>query len=48
MSATHVISVQMAAFDIAAVSQNTFIRHRVLSVHTLMIREAFNAFAFFF
>lgn len=38
----------MTAFDIAAVSQNTFIRHRVLSVHTLMVREAFNAFAFFF
>lgn len=48
MSAAHVISVQMTAFDIAVVSLDTFIRHRILSVHTLMIREAFNALAFFF
>jgi hypothetical protein len=38
----------MTAFDIAVVSQNTLIRHRVLSVHTLMVREAFNTFALLF
>jgi len=38
----------MTAFDIAVVSQNTLIRHRVLSVYTLMVREAFNTFALLF